>query len=64
MFVYISAHFTYKCDVHIIIIVTQCVDCRYVAVVIIPLRIHVPRDDAEGVKIICGYVRETAYPVI
>lgn len=36
--------------------------CRCVAVVIIPLKIHVLRDDAVEVKIIYGYVQEMAYP--
>lgn len=44
--------------------ISQCFNRRYVAVVIIPLKIHVPLNDAVEVKIICGYVQEMAYPVM
>jgi len=47
----------------IVLIVLRFSLRRYVAVVIIPLKIHVPRGDAAEVKIIYGYAQEMAYPV-
>lgn len=38
--------------------------CRYVAVVIIPSKIRVPRNGAVEVKITCGYVQEMVYPAM
>lgn len=71
--VYISVCYTYTCDAYayilllLLLLYTHIISQyfrRYVAVVIIPLKIHVPQDGAVEVKIICGYVQETAYPVI
>lgn len=36
---------------------------RYVAAAIIPRRIHAPRGVVEEVKVTCGYVQATVYPV-
>lgn len=36
---------------------------RYVAAATIPRKTHVPRGVVEEVKVICGYVLATVYPV-